>query len=181
MKENEESNEAQTSENSILKKKNSKALYITIFFAVIIIGTIIVLSSNNNELGIIDDSNEIKNSTNSVPINKAPSNPSVLELCGKGICYEGLNAENCPGDCHPECGTGIVEPGDGKTWTNCRTDLRSTCGDAVCQEWEHYVYCPEDCEECIDDRLGVFNPDELYPVGPDNKLVPVCPLSERLK
>jgi len=106
------------------------------------------------------------------------------KLCGDGLCIGYACGEDnesspyyCPKDCHPQCGNGICDKGEGPDesyaypcpedckWQKCGDgictagdggpekcpqDCAAKCGDCICAGGENYITCPNDCGSCGD-------------------------------
>ncbi len=67
----------------------------------------------------------------------------VPPKCGDGLCSDGEDSDNCPGDCGAPagCGDGTCDFGGGEPAT-CPEDC---CGDTFCDPGEDAQSCPADC------------------------------------
>lgn len=78
--------------------------------------------------------------------------PLPLCRCGNGVCGEGEDDTNCPGDCG-WCGDGLCGTEENLV-LDCPTDCGG-CGDGVCTFNEGYQQCPLDCGWCGDGVCGI--------------------------
>lgn len=100
--------------------------------------------------------------------------------CDPGACQAQSNS-TCSDEKHAGCGSGMGDPGVGKSWC-CTYTLVCThsCGDKTCDEDETVTSCPKDCAKCGDNICSSTESLESCPedcsVCGDNK----CTGSETL-
>ncbi len=79
------------------------------------------------------------------------SEASCDVVCDPGSCQARDNAV-CNSDDYAGCGSGLGDPGEGKSWCCTYTlNCTSECGDNTCDSDETVASCPEDCAKCGDD------------------------------